>query len=74
MTITLDPQVAQWAREVADHRQRSVSSVINAALRTALVHDSLSALIIDEQAELAAAYEDITLTQAAEDDDAHGTA
>ncbi|MGQ4596529.1 hypothetical protein [Nocardia sp. R6R-6] len=68
MTVTLDPQVAEWAREVADRRHRSLSSVINAAVRTTLVQDSLTALIIDGEAELAAAYDDVTLVQAAEDD------
>ncbi|WP_454199723.1 hypothetical protein [Nocardia sp. Marseille-Q1738] len=68
VTVTLDPQVAEWVRQVADRQNRSLSSVINAAVRTTLVHDSLTALIIDEEAELAAAYDDVTLTQAAEDD------
>ncbi|WP_040775922.1 hypothetical protein [Nocardia pneumoniae] len=68
VTVTLDPQVAEWAREAADRQNRSLSSVINAAVRTTLVHDSLTALIIDEEAELAAAYDDVTLTQAAEED------
>ncbi|WP_330232427.1 hypothetical protein OHA40_08000 [Nocardia sp. NBC_00508] len=68
VTVTLDPQVAEWAREAADRQSRSLSSVINAALRSTLVHDSLSALIIDEEAEQAAAYDDLALTQAAEDD------
>ncbi len=73
VTVTLDPQVAEWAREAADRQNRSLSAVINAALRTTLVHDSLTALPIDEDAELAAAYDDVTLTQAA-DDDADGAA
>ncbi len=68
VTVTLDPQVAEWARDVADRQNRSLSAVINAALRTTLVHDSLTALAIDDEAELAAAYDDVTLTQAAEDD------
>ncbi|WP_312884488.1 hypothetical protein [Nocardia barduliensis] len=68
MTVTLDPQVAEWAREAADRQNRSLSAVINAALRSTLVHDSLTALTIDEEAELAAAYDDVTLTQVAEDD------
>ncbi len=68
VTVTLDPQVAEWAREAADRQNRSLSAVINTALRTALVHDSLTALAIDEEAELAAAYDDVTLTQVAEDD------
>ncbi|WP_327121671.1 hypothetical protein OHB12_32455 [Nocardia sp. NBC_01730] len=68
VTVTLDPQVAEWARESADRQNRSLSSVINAALRTTLVHDSLTALVIEEEAELAAAYDDVRLTQAAEND------
>ncbi|WP_067475453.1 hypothetical protein [Nocardia amamiensis] len=68
VTVTLDPQVAEWVREAADRQNRSLSSVINAAVRTTIVHDSLTALIIDEEAELAAAYDDVTLTKAAEDD------
>ncbi len=68
VTVTLDPQVAEWAREAADRQNRSLSAVINAALRSTLVHDSLTALTIDEEAELAAAYDDVTLTQVAEDD------
>ncbi|MEU4342784.1 hypothetical protein AB0H00_16170 [Nocardia sp. NPDC023852] len=68
VTVTLDPQVAAWAREAADRQNRSLSSVINAALRTTLVHESLTALVIDEEAELAAAYDDVRLTQAAERD------
>ncbi|MBF6300640.1 hypothetical protein [Nocardia amamiensis] len=68
VTVTLDPQVAEWVREAADRQNRSLSSVINAAVRTTIVHDSLTSLIIDEEAELAAAYDDVTLTQAAEDD------
>lgn len=68
VTVTLDPQVAEWAREAADRQNRSLSSVINAALRTTLVHDSLTALVIDEEAELAAAYDEVALTEAAEDD------
>ncbi|WP_442023451.1 DUF6364 family protein [Nocardia sp. 2YAB30] len=68
VTVTLDPQVAEWARQAADRQNRSLSSVINAALRTTLVHESLTALVIDEEAELGAAYEDVQLTQAAEND------
>ncbi|MGW4328210.1 hypothetical protein ACWEKR_20180 [Nocardia sp. NPDC004573] len=68
VTVTLDPQVAEWARQAADRQNRSLSAVINAALRTTLVHESLTALTIDEEAELAAAYDDLRLGQAAEDD------
>ena len=68
VTVTLDPQVAEWAREAAERQNRSLSSVINAALRTTLVHDSLTALAVDEEAEQAAAYDDVQLTQAAEND------
>ncbi|MEU7632308.1 DUF6364 family protein [Nocardia sp. NPDC049220] len=68
VTVTLDPQVAEWAREAAERQNRSLSSVINAALRTTLVHDSLTALAVDEEAEQAAAYDDMQLTQAAEND------
>ncbi|MEU7765555.1 DUF6364 family protein [Nocardia sp. NPDC049190] len=68
VTVTLDPQVAEWAREAAERQNRSLSSVINAALRTTLVHDSLTALVVDEEAEQAAAYDDVQLTQAAEND------
>lgn len=74
VTVTLDPQVAEWARAAADRQNRSLSAVINAALRTTLVHDSLTALTIDEEAELAAAYDDVAITQAAADDDADGAA
>ncbi|MGQ4619625.1 hypothetical protein [Nocardia sp. R7R-8] len=74
VTVTLDPQVAEWAREAADRQNRSLSAVINAALRTTLVHDSLTALAVDEEAELAVAYDDVALAQAADDDDADGAA
>ncbi|MEU2038071.1 hypothetical protein [Nocardia niwae] len=68
MTVTLDPQVAEWAREAAERQNRSLSSVINAALRTTLVHDSLTDLTIDEEADLTAAYDDVRLGQIAEVD------
>lgn len=69
VTVTLDPQVAVWAEQAADRQQRSLSSVINSALRTALVHDSLAKLVVDDDAELAAAYADLDHTRAAESDD-----
>ncbi|WP_194837496.1 DUF6364 family protein [Nocardia sp. XZ_19_369] len=68
VTVTLDPQVAEWAKQAADQQNRSLSSVINASLRTALVHDSLAKLAVDEAAEQAAAYDDLTIAEAAETD------
>ncbi|MFD0362961.1 hypothetical protein ACFQZZ_16075 [Nocardia sp. GCM10030253] len=68
VTVTLDPQVAAWAEQAADRRKRSLSSVINTSLRTALVSDSLADLAVDEDAELAAAYADLDRTMAAEAD------
>ncbi|WP_378738659.1 DUF6364 family protein [Nocardia brasiliensis] len=68
VTVTLDPQVAEWAKQAADQQNRSLSSVINASLRTALVHESLAKLTVDEDAERAAAYDDLTITEAAETD------
>ncbi len=66
VTVTLDPQVAEWAKQAADRQNRSLSSVINASLRTALVHDSLAKLPVDDEAERAAAYVDVSLNEAAE--------
>lgn len=68
VTVTLDPQVAEWAKQAADQQNRSLSSVINASLRTALVHESLAKLTVDEDAERAAAYDDLNITEAAETD------
>lgn len=68
VTVTLDPQVAEWAKQAADQQNRSLSSVINASLRTALVHDSLAKLAVDDAAEQAAAYDDLNVAEAAETD------
>ncbi|MFD6161610.1 DUF6364 family protein [Nocardia sp. NPDC051321] len=68
VTVTLDPQVAEWAKQAADQQNRSLSSVINASLRTALVHDSLAKLAVDDAAEQSAAYDDLNVTEAAETD------
>lgn len=68
VTVTLDPQVAEWAKQAADQQNRSLSSVINASLRTALVHDSLAKLAVDDAVEQAAAYDDLNVTEAAETD------
>lgn len=68
VTVTLDPQVAEWAKQAADQQKRSLSAVINASLRSALVHDSLAKLAVDEEAERAAAYDDVHITEAAEAD------
>ncbi|MEV6430604.1 hypothetical protein [Nocardia sp. NPDC051463] len=72
VTVTLDPQVAAWAEQAADRERRSLSSVINSALRTALVHDSLAKLVVDDDAELAAAYADLDHTRAAAESDDSG--
>ncbi|MFQ6396773.1 hypothetical protein ACLMAJ_25325 [Nocardia sp. KC 131] len=69
VTITLDSQVAAWAEQASDRQHRSLSSVINSSLRTALVHDSVATLAIDDAAELAAAYADLDHIMAAEADD-----
>ncbi|WP_040795057.1 hypothetical protein [Nocardia higoensis] len=65
VTVTLDPQVAAWARAAAERQDRSLSEVVNAALRTALVHDSLSELPVDEEAEQAAARAEVDIAEQA---------
>ncbi|QIS13117.1 hypothetical protein [Nocardia arthritidis] len=69
VTVTLDPQVAEWARQAAQRQNRSLSALVNAAVRTALVQDSLARLVIDEEAERAAAYAELRAMAAAEEDD-----
>src|SRR5690606_5294973 len=65
VTVTLDPQVAAWARAAAERQDRSLSEVVNAALRTAFVRDSLSELPVDEEAEQAAARADVDIAEQA---------
>ncbi len=65
ITVTLDPQVAEWAKQAAERQNRSLSSLINASLRSALVHDSLTSLAVDDAADLAAAHDELDLTESA---------
>jgi len=65
VTVTLDPQVAAWARAAAERQERSLSEVVNTALRTALVQDSLSELPVDEEAEQAAAHAEVDIAESA---------
>ncbi len=65
ITVTLDPQVAEWAKQAAERQNRSLSSLINASLRSALVHDSLTSLTVDDAADLAAAHDELDLTESA---------
>lgn len=65
VSVTLDPQVAAWAQAAAERQDRSLSDVVNAALRTALVQDSLSELPVDEEAEQAAARVEVDIAEQA---------
>ncbi|MFF0529714.1 DUF6364 family protein [Nocardia amikacinitolerans] len=65
ITVTLDPQVAEWAKQAAERQNRSLSSLINSSLRTALVHESLTSLPVDDEADRAAAQDELDLTESA---------
>ncbi len=65
VTVTLDPRIAAWAREAAARHHRSLDAFVAAAVRTAVVCESLTDLPVDEDAERAAAHDELDLLDSA---------